>query len=198
MNKFLELLKKLGFDLTGKEDQLKTALAELETASNTEVTTLKTEIENLKKQITNPNPPKTTDNEKDAEMLALKNQIAELTSLINEQTKNEKARAEAAKTQIEAARAKKVSDLKAKGIAEGRITEANWEKQFKAIAEKDVDAFEALLPSLAVDPHFKPTKAKTGDNNNENKNKTNDLSLKGPFAAADKTILGKITEMNEN
>jgi len=197
MNKFLELLKKLGFDLTGKEDQLKTALAELETASTPEVAALKLEIENLKKSSSQSSSSSQEDKTKDNEIAALKNDISGLTKLLTELQAQGKTQAEAAKLKMEKDRADKIASLKAKGIAEGRITEANWEKQFKAIAEKDVDSFETLLPSLAIDPHFKPSpkeKTKTGDNNNN----TNDLSLKGPFAAADKTILGKITEMNNN
>lgn len=192
MNKFLELLKKLGIDLTGKEDQLKTALAELETASTAEVTALKAEIENLKKQ--NPPPPNPEDRTKDNEIAALKNDIAGLTKLLTELQTQGKTQAEAAKAKMEADRQKKIADLKAKGIAEGRITEATWESKFKALAEKDAEGFESLLPSLAIDPHFKPSPK---DKNSKEQN-TNDLSLKGPFAAADKTIAGKIAEMNNN
>ena len=200
MQKFLEWLKSIGVDLTGKEDQLKAALAELQKSSSDEVTALKAEIETLKKNIPNPpnpNPnPKPTDN---AEILALKNEITELKALLTEQQKTQKEQADAAKTKLEADRQKKIADLKAKGIAEGRITEASWTEKFKAMAEKDVDTFEALLPSLAIDPHFKPGKTKTGNGKEtDNNNGGTDLKSKGPISGADKTILQKVTEMNNN
>lgn len=196
MNRFLELLKKLGFDLTGKEDQLKQALDELQKSATDEITTLKTEVETLKKN-QNPNPnPKPEDN---AEILALKNEISELKALLTEQQKTQKEQADAAKTKLEADRQKKIADLKAKGIAEGRITEASWTEKFKAMAEKDVDTFEALLPSLAVDPHFKPGKTKTGNGKEtDNNNGGTDLKTKSPISGADKTILNKVNEMNNN
>lgn len=196
MDKLLALLKTLGFDLTGKEDQIKATVAELDKSKADEVTALKTEIENLKKQNPNPNP-NPDDKNKDNEIAALKNDIAGLTKLLTELQTQGKTQAEAAKAKLEKERVDKIAAIKAKGIAEGRITEATWESKFKALAEKDVEGFESLLPSLAVDPHFKPSpkdKTKTSDD----KNKTNDLSLKGPFAAADQTIVGKITEMNNN
>ena len=197
MQKFLELLKKLGFDLTGKEDQLKTALEELQKSSSDEVTALKAEIETLKK--TASSKAADTPPAENAEMLALKNEISELKALLNEQQKTQKEQADAAKTKLEADRQKKIADLKAKGIAEGRITEASWTEKFKAMAEKDVDTFEALLPSLAVDPHFKPGKTKTGNGKEtDNNNGGTDLKSKGPISGADKTILQKVTEMNNN
>lgn len=173
VEKFLELLKKLGFDITGKEDQLKTEiensfkdndgkvdLSKIDTSKMDEST--KALVSALKDTIS-----------------AQSNQMKNLEGLISkEQTEREKA-VKLQEEQVKRNREAKVTEAVQKLLTDKKITEAQkdaWTKLYQADFESAAKTAEAL-PAITtgagkVDPPtgtdnntgIKPTGNKILDN----------------------------------
>ncbi len=180
--KMLALLKSLGIELGDKADELGKGLEEITKVAPTPDKTAPPD----------PTPTKVDDSEKDKTILALTQQIKDLTELVGDMKKNSDASVAAQKEKLEEVRIQKIADLKKKGIDAGKITEANWEKKFKAIAEKDVDSFETILEDLAVDPHFKPAK-----DPDKKEDQYGGESYVGPLKGADASIMDSINKMSQ-
>ncbi len=197
MEKFIQsiitILKAVGIKVDDKEQELikklTEAAKEVEPAKSEDEIRREVEAE-LKKKNNPEDKTKTGGDDKDETIAALQNQIDDMSSILKEMKEDRDAGLKATKKKLQEDKDKKVAELKKKGIGEGRITEATWKEKFQKLAEENPDAFEALLPSLAVDPHFKPGKSQsTGEGNEQD-------SYRGPLNGADKDIVKAIEEMN--
>lgn len=182
----MALLKTLGIDLGDKAKELEDGLDKLEKTTPS----TKPVVPPVIPPATPPTTP-VADDAKDKTILALTQDLADVKKLLGEMKINNDASATAQKEKLEEARIKKIADLKKKGIESGKITEANWDKKFKAIAEKDIDSFEIVLDDLAVDPHFKPSKE-----SDKEEDQYSASTYVGPLRGADSTIMKAMNEMN--
>lgn len=193
MDKLMALLKKFGIDLTGKEDALKAELAAL---SNDEIAAKDKTIKELNDKLKTIEAAggKPESGEQSATISALEKKITDLTNTLTEIQNQYKTGVEAEKNRIAAEKVQKVEALKAKGIKEGKFTEAKWNEKFKALVENDPDAFDKnVYPDLAIDPHFKPAigdKGKGGDQGPQQS------SYRGPLSGADAKILESMQKMD--
>ncbi len=166
--KLVELIKKLGVNLEGKEKELEEGLESIIPTEPEKEKTKGTESETI---------------------TALNSQVDSLKGIIAELQKDRNASIEAEKEKLEREKATKISTLKQKGIEAGKLTEGTWDKKWKTIAEKDPENFENILEDLAVDPHFKKDSEEK-----EEKPK----GIPGPFDSADPGILKAMSEMSNS
>lgn len=169
--KILAILKAIGIDITGKEEQLKTQTAELEKDKNGNIDIEKL-LAGLNGKGKEPDPVLTAIIEQNK---ILTQSVKDLQSVIGQEQTARKAAIEAAQAQAKTEQEKKINELIEKAFTDKKIVEAD-KALYKSLAEKDFDNTSKLIAGMKVAKQFE---GKKPDGDGKNTPAPKDILLNG-------------------
>lgn len=189
-DQFIALLKKVGLWNDAKADEITKALDEIKIETPTPAQPANIDTS----KITDPVVKQMFDTLNGQLVIVTKQNKDLLDTLAQERQQREnaiKVQQDQAKKDLE----KKVTDLVAGALKEGKIPKAkeDWLKKF---AEKDIDGATEWVKEAPVDKHLAAEQNKDGKTKEGKKSekKDDEPGIKSPLAGANSTILSKVQE----